>query len=169
LRPLDVHTKTSIDTRVAPASEATTFAQRSGTNNKKGGNSRKEDMQHEPKTKSCWFCKEEGHVQNDCCKLKALQELADKADESSSRSSSRSSRSGSSSRSSSNRKETAKKLEKHMKEQFANYSKELAALKEESCISSNESTGSGLSFCIIGATLKQAIKTGVLTILTSGR
>jgi hypothetical protein len=49
-----------------------------------------------------------------------------------------------------------------MKKQFANYSKELAALKEESSISSNESTGSGLSFCIIGATLKQAIKSGVL-------
>jgi hypothetical protein len=31
LRLLDVHTKTSIATRVAPASEATTFAQRSGT------------------------------------------------------------------------------------------------------------------------------------------
>jgi hypothetical protein len=98
---------TSIDTRVAP--EATTFAQRSGTNNKKGGSSCKKDMQHEPKTKSCWFCKEEGHVQNDCSKLKALQELADKADNSSSRSSSRSTRSGSSSRSSSRRKETAKK------------------------------------------------------------
>jgi hypothetical protein len=49
-----------------------------------------------------------------------------------------------------------------MKKQFANYSKELAALKEESSISSNESAGSGLSFCIIGATLKQAIKTSVL-------
>jgi hypothetical protein len=49
-----------------------------------------------------------------------------------------------------------------MKKQFANYSKGLAALKEASNISSNESTGSGLSFCIIGATLKQAIKTGVL-------
>jgi hypothetical protein len=46
LRLLDVHTKTSIDTRIAPASEATKFAQRRGTNNKKGGNSRKEDMQH---------------------------------------------------------------------------------------------------------------------------
>jgi hypothetical protein len=36
LRLLDVHTKTSIDTRVAPA---TTFAQRRGTNNNKKGTS----------------------------------------------------------------------------------------------------------------------------------
>jgi hypothetical protein len=86
----------------------------------------------------------------------------DKADDSSNRSSNRSRRSGSSSRSSSSRKETATKLEKHMKKQFANYSKDLAALKEESSISSNESAGSGFSFCIIGATLKQSIKTGVL-------
>jgi hypothetical protein len=98
-------------------------------------------------------------VQKDCSKLKALQELAD---DSSSRSSSGSRRSSSSTRSSSRRKETAKKLEKHVKKQFANYSKELAALKEESNISSNESVEPGLSFCIIGATLKQAIKTGVL-------
>jgi hypothetical protein len=101
-------------------------------------------------------------VQKDCSKLKALQDLADKADDSSSRSSSGRRRSSSSTRSSSSRKETAKKQEKHMKKQFANYSKELAALKEESSISSNESAEPGLSFCIIGVTLKQAIKTGVL-------
>jgi Zinc knuckle len=162
LRLLDVHTKTSIDTRVAPASEATTFAQRRGTNHNKSGKSRKEDAENEAKPKTCWFCKEEGHVQNDCPKLKALQKLAEKADDSSSRSSSRSRSSASSSRSSSSRKDTAKKLEKHMKKQFANYSKELAALKEESSISSNESAGSGLSFCTIGATLKQAVASGVL-------
>jgi hypothetical protein len=85
LRLLDVHTKTSIDTRVALASEATTFAQRRGTNNNKKGTSQKADTENESKPKTCWFCKEEGHVQNDCPKLKALQKLADKADDSSSR------------------------------------------------------------------------------------
>jgi hypothetical protein len=45
LRLLDVHTKTSIDTRVAPASEATTFAQKRGTNHNKSGKSRKEEAE----------------------------------------------------------------------------------------------------------------------------
>jgi hypothetical protein len=100
LRLLDVHTKTSIDTRVAPTSEATTFAQRRGTNNNKKGTSQKADTENESKPKTGWFCKEEGHVQNDCSKLKALQKLADKADDSSSRSSNRSRSSGVSSSSS---------------------------------------------------------------------
>jgi hypothetical protein len=91
------------------------FTLRQALTQDKGGNSRKEDAENQPKPKTCWFCTGEGHVQNDCSELKALQKLAGQADDSASRSLNRSRSSSKSSKSSSSRKDTAEKLKKHMK------------------------------------------------------